>query len=59
MAISGSALRNLLTMFPNNAKVLGFVEGLIAMTPDATGNVVILNEPLCVLDQNPLSESVG
>jgi hypothetical protein len=29
------------------------------MTPDATGKVVILNEPLCVPDQNQLSESVG
>jgi hypothetical protein len=26
---------------------------------NATGKVVILNEPLRVLDQNPLSESVG
>jgi hypothetical protein len=59
MAISGSALRNLLTTFPDNAKVLGFADGLIVMTPDAEGKLVILNAPLCVLDQNQLSESVG
>jgi hypothetical protein len=59
MAISGSALRNLLTTFPDNARVLGFAEGLIVMTPDAPGKVVILNEPLCAPDQNQPSESVG
>jgi hypothetical protein len=59
MPISSSALRNLLTTFPDNARVLGFAEGLTVMTPDATGKVVILNEPLCVPDQNQLSESVG
>ena len=51
MAISSNALRNLLTTFPDNARVLGFAEGPIVMTPDATGKVVILNEPLCVADQ--------
>jgi hypothetical protein len=59
MAISSSALRNLLTTFPDNARVLGFAEGLIVMTPDASGKVVVLNEPLCVLDQNQPSASVG
>ena len=59
MPISGSALRNLLTTFPDNARVLGFADGLIVMTPDATGKVVILNAPLCVAEQNSLSESVG
>jgi hypothetical protein len=59
MAISNSALRNLLTTFPDNARVLGFAEGLLVMNPDAAGKLVILNTPLCVPDQNPLAESVG
>jgi hypothetical protein len=54
MAISGSALRNLLKTFPDNAKVLGFAEGLIVMTSDTEGKLVILNAPLCVPDQDQI-----
>jgi hypothetical protein len=59
LAISSNALMNLLETFPDNAKVFGCAEGLIVMTSDAEEKLVILNAPLCVPDQNPLSESVG